>query len=228
MGECFTRAHSVTRAMAASVGLSLGLQGGLMALWWIEAGSPPWSLIQKGLERVVEEAFVIAQPGDASQDSLLRAKESFLAGAKALLELLPGVFASLDLLLHWFNLVVQRRFPVLWKGSAPGPKNLDQWGIPFTWVWVTILGGVLALLPIEPVSTVGSNMILVMGCVHFLQGLAVVAAILRKKQIPAFLRGLVYTIVFLQQILTLLVALVGVFDVWFDFRGRLGAREVSQ
>lgn len=228
MAECFSRSWSVTKAMAISVALSLGLQGGVVAIWSLQSGVAPWSLLQQGLEKAIEEAFMLSQQRDPSEEALLRAKASVLAAARAILKVLPGLFASMDLLLYWFNLLVQRRFPSLWRGGVPGPGNLDQWGIPFPWVWITILGGMLALLPIEPLNTMGLNGILVMGSVHLLQGLAVMAAVFRKRQVPTFLRGLIYGAVFLQQILTLAVALVGVFDVWFDFRRRLGAREVSQ
>jgi uncharacterized protein YybS (DUF2232 family) len=105
----------------------------------------------------------------------------------------------------------------------PRLERLDEWGIPYPWVWVTILGGLLLLVPVEDLGAVGVNLLIFMGSVHFLQGMAVLSNLFRQRRVPPFFRGAVYALVFLQQVLLLVVAAIGLFDLWFDFRKRWGS-----
>jgi len=60
--------------------------------------------------------------------------------------------------------------------------------------------------------------LIVLGTIYFLQGLAVIACFLDKWRWPPVFRTLAYGLVFIQQPLSLGVALLGLFDLWFDFR----------
>jgi uncharacterized protein YybS (DUF2232 family) len=93
---------------------------------------------------------------------------------------------------------------------------------------MTILGGIALLLPGEVLPIVGVNVLMVMGSVHFLQGIAVVSCLFHRRRIPPFFRGAVYAMIFLQQFLLLGVVAIGLFDLWFDFRKRWGSAAVEK
>jgi uncharacterized protein YybS (DUF2232 family) len=57
-----------------------------------------------------------------------------------------------------------------------------------------------------------------MGTLYFLQGLAIVAFYFERWKMPLFIKGFVYVVLFLQQFASMVVAALGLFDVWFDFR----------
>jgi len=65
------------------------------------------------------------------------------------------------------------------------------------------------------------NLLLIVGAFYFAQGLAVIAFFFHKNNVPRFLRGITYILIVFQQIFTLLVVGLGLFDLWGDFR-RLG------
>ena len=65
---------------------------------------------------------------------------------------------------------------------------------------------------------VALNLLLVIGAFYFAQGLAVIGFFFHKNNVPRFLRGLTYVLIVFQQIFTLLVVGLGLFDLWGDFR----------
>jgi len=219
LAECLQRDWGISRAMGAALFTTLVLQAGVMALWALEAGEVPWRLLQREMEKILNQAPHLPIQGQGPPSL---PKELIPELARAATIVFPGLLASLDLMLHWWNLLVQRRLPGLWHGRPPGPENLDEWGIPFHLVWVTIGGGLLILSSLDPLKSLGINLVLAMAFVHLLQGVAVVAFLLRKKGAPRFLRWLVFGAIFLQHFFTAATAAVGLFDVWFDFRRRLG------
>jgi len=61
-------------------------------------------------------------------------------------------------------------------------------------------------------------MLIVICAVYMFAGLAIVSYFLKKSPFPAGFRYLIYFLIFAQQIVTLLVTAVGLFDLWIDFR----------
>jgi hypothetical protein len=223
LAELLGRSWSLSRAMGTVVLVSLGLQGALLGIWALQSAEAPWSLVGRSMEAAFQRAMELYGQGGMTPDETARMKEGASRVARLAVALAPGVFASTNLFLHWWTMILCRRFPLLWRAGRPGPERLDEWGIPYQLVWVTILGGVLLLLPVEMLGALGGNLLIFMGSVHLLQGMAVLANLFRKRSIPPFLRGMVYALVFLQQFLLLAVAAMGLFDLWFDFRKRWGS-----
>jgi uncharacterized protein YybS (DUF2232 family) len=57
-----------------------------------------------------------------------------------------------------------------------------------------------------------------MMAIYFFQGIAIVSFYFEKKRFPKILRGILYGLIALQQLVLLLVIAAGLFDVWIDFR----------
>jgi len=64
----------------------------------------------------------------------------------------------------------------------------------------------------------GANTVLVLTVIYFFQGMAVLAYWLRVKKAPGLLRWVIYLMVALEMFMAVLVAAVGLFDMWFNFR----------
>jgi uncharacterized protein YybS (DUF2232 family) len=220
--EAFARARSLERAAVGAVVATVLLQGTLLLVKSMEWGQDPWTALTAGIEAAIRTSLRTYGALGMAPDTVSRFQEAAPNMAQAMAVLTPGLFVCMDILLQWWTLLVIRRFPGVWGGPLPGPRNLSKWCMPFPWVWVTIAGGILAILPGEVASAVGINAVLMMGTVHFLQGIAVASDLFRQRRIPSFLRGLFYALVFVQQVFLLGVVAVGLFDIWFDFRRRWG------
>jgi uncharacterized protein YybS (DUF2232 family) len=68
------------------------------------------------------------------------------------------------------------------------------------------------------VTTVAVNVLLVTGVCYFIQGLAIVAFFFHKSNVPRFLRSATYILIVFQQIYTLFVAALGLYDLCGDIR----------
>jgi uncharacterized protein YybS (DUF2232 family) len=118
-----------------------------------------------------------------------------------------------------FNILfLCRRFPdrrAQWL-SVP---TFREWNCPEHLVWVLVACGFVLFVPTpEAVQTVAVNILLVIGVCYFIQGLAIVAFFFHKNNVPRFLRSATYVLIVFQQMFTLVVATLGLFDLWVDFR----------
>jgi uncharacterized protein YybS (DUF2232 family) len=128
-----------------------------------------------------------------------------------------GILVAGALLIAWVNLMVVR---AVRPGGAEA-QPLTEWRAPEWLVWVLIASGALMALTSGFWFWAGANAVLVLTVVYFFQGCAVLAFWLGKKNAPRPLRGLIYVLVAVEVFLAVIVALAGLFDMWFNFR-RLG------
>ncbi len=220
LAEVLRRSWDLNRTLGSAVLIALALQVSMLGVWAMQREEAPWSLLTQSMEAALRQALEHYGQGAMTEQEMGRIRQAIPGVSRMAVVFLPGVFASTNLLLQWWTLLVCRRFPVIRAGLRPGPQRLDEWGMPYHWVWLTILAGTLLLLPVEMAGAVGINVLIFMSSVHFLQGIAVISNFFRQKQVPPLLRGIVYALIFVQQILLLAVAAIGLFDLWFDFRRR--------
>jgi uncharacterized protein YybS (DUF2232 family) len=135
-----------------------------------------------------------------------------------LVSILPGAALASALLFAWLNVLVARRFCLLHRVPLPTWQPGSLWKAPEPLVWLVIAGGLLLLLPVKAAGTLGLNLLLVLGAVYLLQGLAIAVFYFDRWRVPRLLRSILYALILLQQFATLLLMLVGLFDVWCNFR----------
>jgi uncharacterized protein YybS (DUF2232 family) len=136
-----------------------------------------------------------------------------------MLQLLPGLaFVGIGLVVLANVLLLCRRFPdkrAQWLSVA----NLREWNGPEQMVWGLIVCGFVLLVPgLEGLRLFGANILLVIAAFYFAQGLSIIAYFFHKNNVPRFLRAVTYVLIAFEQILTLLVVGLGLFDLWGDFR----------
>jgi uncharacterized protein YybS (DUF2232 family) len=153
------------------------------------------------------------------KESLNILREKVPEIVEQMLRLLPGLlFVSLCFVVLLNILFLCRRFPdrrTQWLSI----ETFREWKCPETLVWALIACGFALFVPASgTVTIVALNVLLVTGVCYFLQGLAIVAYFFHKNNVPRFLRGATYILIIFQQMFTLLVAALGLFDLWGDFR----------
>ncbi|MGQ9689006.1 MAG: DUF2232 domain-containing protein [Desulfobaccales bacterium] len=141
--------------------------------------------------------------------------------------LLPRILPALALintaLVAWLNVlvvgIIARR-----QGWDDAGEPLAQWACPEWLVFVLVAAGFALLAPPPWVRTIGLNLLLVVSLAYFCQGLAVVAALMQRYQAPQLLRALVYILAFINPLI-IIVMLLGLADLWLDFRRLRPPRE---
>jgi uncharacterized protein YybS (DUF2232 family) len=153
------------------------------------------------------------------QESLDLLQERTPQIVEMMLELLPGlVFVSIGLVVLANVLLLCRRFPdrrTEWISVA----NLREWNGPEPMVWGLIACGFSLVLPgFERLRPWAANLLLVIAAFYFAQGLSIIAYFFHKNNVPRFLRAVTYVLIAFEQIFTVLVVGLGLFDLWGDFR----------
>jgi uncharacterized protein YybS (DUF2232 family) len=177
---------------------------------------------RQSISQQIESAMHMQEKMGFPAESLELLKERAPHVIATMLQLLPAlVFLSLAFVVLVNILFLCRRFPerrAQWLSLA----NLREWKGPEPLVWVLIASGFSLFVPgLEVAYPVALNLLLIIGACYFAQGLAVIAYFFHKNNVPRFLRGITYVLIVFQQIFTLLVVGLGLFDLWGNFR-RLG------
>jgi uncharacterized protein YybS (DUF2232 family) len=175
--------------------------------------------IIRGMEHDLHETLtaILQQYGTtASEKAIL--EQTLAKSIPAVVRLLPGIALSSTLIAAWLNVLVTLRYCRHHQLPLPAWSEWSNWKSPDLLVWAVIAGGFLALLPQAPLKIVGQNVLLVLATVYLFQGLAILAFYFERWKIPRILRGIFYGFLFLQLFATLGATLMGLFDVWFDFR----------
>jgi hypothetical protein len=148
------------------------------------------------------------------------AQRSLTEISRWLLRLTSGLLTAGSLLLAWANLVLARSTSPASVEPAAGQASLSLFKLPEQLIWGLILVGLVIWLCEGWLYWGALNVLIVLGVAYFFQGLAVLVYWLEKKNTPRLLRLGVYALLTVEAFLAILVALVGLFDIWFNSRQR--------
>lgn len=134
-----------------------------------------------------------------------------------------AAFATLVLLNIIFLL---RRYPER-RDEIAATADFREWRAPEWLVWPFVAAGFVLLLPgAEAFGAAALNTLLITTVFYFFHGLSIVAYYFHHKHVPHVLRGLLYLAIVFEQILTIAVVVLGLFDLWGDFR-RLKKKDLN-
>lgn len=144
-----------------------------------------------------------------------------------ILQIMPALaFVGFGLVILINLFLLYRRFPGH-RGLFLSAGDLREWKSPEPLVWCFILSGFSLFLPgWEALKTLALNLFLASSVFYFFQGLAIVAYYFHHKNVPFFLRSLAYILIAFEQLFTLFVVGLGLFDLWGDFR-RLKKKDLN-
>jgi hypothetical protein len=128
----------------------------------------------------------------------------------------PALFVINAAFVAWLNMVVARFAALALKWKEPGVP-LSEWANPEWLIFVFLMAGFMLLIPVKSLRLISLNILLVVGFLYFCQGIAVVAAIFQRFQVPLFLRLLGYPLLFMNPLFFMIIIL-GLMDLWLDFR----------
>lgn len=89
---------------------------------------------------------------------------------------------------------------------------------PYPLIWLLIIAGFTMLAPSPLLTTPALNILSVLGVLYFMQGLAVLLTTCERSSFASTLKVLLAIILLTQPYLVVVVAALGIFDYWGDFR----------
>jgi len=178
--------------------------------------------IRQGMSQQMEAAIQMQEKLGFAQDGVALLKERAGQIVDMILQLLPALLLLSFAFIVLINILyLRRRFPER-RAEWLAIEHLREWKSPEALVWGLIICGFSFFLPaLGLIQVIAFNLLVVISAYYFAQGLAVIGFFFHKNKVPRFLRGLTYVLIVFQQIFTLLVVGLGLFDLWGDFR-RLG------
>ncbi len=100
----------------------------------------------------------------------------------------------------------------------PDFEPVDRWRAPDSLVWVVIFSGFTLLLTSGWIKSLSLNIFIVTIMIYICHGFSILAFFMNRYKVQTWVKILVYSILAVQQIFLGVLALIGLFDQWIDFR----------
>jgi len=188
----------------------------MMLLAVVTGGINIQTLIDQMITAEVDQAMQIYRDTGFSESQLQNMQQVVDALAEFIGKSFYGLYLASILAIQTFCLLLLQRIKGSWYQISGTP--FAKWRLPAGLIWILIAAGFIWLLPVEIVSLVGRNLLVVLLPLYFLQGMAVVNSFLQKKSYPPLVKGLIYLLLLILNPLPIIITCAGVFDLWIDFR----------
>ncbi|MCK9275828.1 MAG: YybS family protein [Syntrophales bacterium] len=218
LSETLRRNMSIEKTVTISTAAVLFMSVIAVILYGIVSGKGAGVFITQYIAETVNENIELyAQTGvSADQIELVRKSKTLITGI--ILSLLPALTVTGTMFTVWINILMGE---VLFRRRGmwyPDFGDLSRWRCPDSLIWVVIAAAASLFIPWYPIKIIGMNVLIISIFIYMLRGFAVISFYFRRKNIPIILRVTGYAIIFIQQLLLVLVAGLGLADIWFDFR----------
>lgn len=204
------------RAAAVSIGAALAVTLSMLLLTTAMADINLQQLIAQGVDSEFEQAMQIYR-ASGLEGAQLKELEGYAREVAQFCQAhFVGLAVAMIMVLHLICLLVLQRFRG--RHYEISGSQFERWRLPQHLIWILIAAGFSCFAPLDILQSTGRNLILVLAPVYFLQGMAVVVSLLQRQPYPPFIKGVIYALLVLLNPLPIVVAIVGVFDLWIDFR----------
>lgn len=200
---------------------SLALAGGwavVLAILSIGSEISAYGQLIGTLDEGIVEALEYYRQSETISAETLVILEATLYRMKVVVPIImPAVLGSLVMLLVWFTMVTGNL--LFSRVGHPAPwTGYRNWQLPEKLIWVAIGTGVFALLPLQPVRNIGINCLILLSIIYCFQGFSIAVFFMNKWNVPILLRSFFYVMIVFQSFGTILLLILGIADIWFDFR----------
>lgn len=216
----FMQGKGSARAIAYAVGINFLLIVLLAIGYGLWTGVNLTELLLKGIETSTNQAIALYEKQGLKDEDI----KQLAAGIHQAGQFIGRVFPALLLVslatIASLNMTMVFRLAAKYLPTLAKADDFKSFRNPDMLVWVVIVAGFAMLLPYHESSQVALNLLLVTGFFYFLQGLAVVLAFFQRITVPAIARMLFWLVLIFQPYLVLAIAVLGIFDIWGNFRTR--------
>ena len=177
-----------------------------------------YSSLTSGFQASIDEmiAYYSASGADSAET-----REIVLSTLHQAQQMLPDVLPSLLLIplagSIWLTLAAGNRLIERTCGRRLWP-DLPSWRVPEPFVWVGIISGFLVLIGSSEIYVAGLNSVILCGLIYALQGFSICSYFMLKWNVSIFFKLFFYVVLLCQSFALVLLAALGVVDVWADFR----------
>jgi len=173
----------------------------------------------QALKENLEISLMIYEKAGLSAQTIELARERSPQVIEFILQILPALAFLSFVMIILINLVLLSYWFPGHRTFFFSVGDLKEWRSPEIVIWCFIFSGFSLFLPGNwGLHALALNLLLIVSPFYFFQGLAIVAYFFHHKKVPLFLRGIGYVLIALEQLVTLSIVGLGLFDLWGDFR----------
>jgi uncharacterized protein YybS (DUF2232 family) len=212
VGQSVARGRGMVRGSAWAFGV-LALEMGIALLF---ANPQMETLALQPLEHLQSRAFLDDMRGSMSPEQVDAFREQAVATYDAMRVIYPAAYIISVAVIVILNAALLRLYL---RRRDPGWLDAGEFeGVrwPFGMAVAFVATGAAVLSPV--LRPVAYNGLLILAFFFALQGLAVVSFYAQRLAAPPLLRAAVLVLVLINPWAPQILALIGLFDMWFDFR----------
>lgn len=135
-----------------------------------------------------------------------------------LVVLVPALIVIGSWVILLVNLYIIDRMHFLPGRNLLRTFDLNVWRAPEHFIWLVIIPGFAVFFLHTSLRVIALNVLVASLAVYFFQGLCVINFYFARKNAPPFLKVLAYFVIFVIQIVAVIVVIMGLLDMWLDFR----------
>lgn len=217
MPELLARGLGAARTIAWTTAANLVVLALAATAFSVVSGQNIHLLAVREINASIAQTLVIYEKAGVKGDELAQMKQSMTMAADLIIRIYPSLMTVMLIAMTGCNLALLKRFAGklgldLRIGNFNDYRNREQL------IWLLIAAG-FAMLAGNPTITIPAlNLLVVIALLYFLQGLAVLLTIIARQAYAGVMRVLLFLMLLFQPYLAALVAALGIFDLWGDFR----------
>jgi uncharacterized protein YybS (DUF2232 family) len=216
--ELMLKGMNPFRTILWSTALAVLLTAVIVTAFSISTGTNPQVFAQKEISDGINQAVKLyeKQSGLSAQD--LETLRGGMQNIGRLMSLIYPALVSINLgLISAACLLFCHRIADRYSLTS-SRVSFREFRTPASLIWLLIIAGFFMLIAVPLVTTPALNVLVVLGVLYFMQGLAVLLTFCARTKFNGTLKVLLTIILVTQPYLTVIVAVIGIFDYWGEFR----------
>ncbi|WP_163336641.1 DUF2232 domain-containing protein [Desulfopila sp. IMCC35008] len=190
----------------------------LIGVTGLITGTSPYTESIQTINLWIDEMAAQYQENPLSNETGQIFLENGLPQIKAVIELvLPGLLLSSAFFVIILTMVLGNRLVAKHCERQLWPL-FRLWQLPDKLIWVVIVSTGLAFVPSDLIRPIAVNLIIVLSTIYSFQGFAISVFFMNKWNVPILFRSFIYVMLIFQQVGSIILLIIGVFDTWVDFR----------
>ncbi|MCX7817438.1 MAG: YybS family protein [Syntrophales bacterium] len=192
-----------------------------------QTNTPPLEVVKGYIAATIKKSVDLYSRMDILPEQISQIKENTEEIITFLTYTSPALALISITLTVWLNIVSAREILIMNNLPSPSFGDLTKWKAPDWYVWFFIASGTCIILPTTTLKWVGINGLMICLMVYLIQGVAIIAYFFKTKNVPRILRYVFYMFLVFQQYLLIPVILLGLFDLWVNFRKHISSPDLQ-
>jgi predicted membrane protein DUF2232 len=220
MPELLVRGYDAYRVISWTTAVNLIVYLVVALVFIVSSGHSIDQLHQLAVTEIngsISQATILYEKAGIKGDELAAMKQSMARAADLLVRIYPALMTVMLIIMTGCNVALVKRFGMQ-LGVDLTIGEFKTFRNPDLLVWLLIAAGFAMLAGTPIVTTPALNLLVILVLVYFLQGLAVVLTLIARQSFAGMLRVGLYLMLLFQPYSAAVVAAIGIFDLWGDFR----------